>query len=105
MLRQSGGATYSNGRPIRMMGKKIGELRNRMSTDVILKGQLNNGKLLDDLVSWKDNRDILMHAMADGSMSIDEIEKEIYLLGQNGKNLTRNIAAAARRLKKQKLKT
>ncbi|KKM24839.1 hypothetical protein LCGC14_1601060 [marine sediment metagenome] len=62
MLRQSGGASHRNGRPIKMMGPKIGELRNRMSTDVILKGQLNNGQLLDDLVSWKDKRDYLMHA-------------------------------------------
>lgn len=41
-----------------------------------------------------------MHSMADGSLSILQIEKEITILAINGTKLVRDFAAAARRVKK-----
>lgn len=100
ILRSTGGDHYPNGNEIRMMGPKIIEIKSRISSNQILKGHMEAGDLIPRIEQWKDKRNILMHSMADGSLSILQIEKEITILAINGTKLVRDFAAAARRVKK-----
>jgi hypothetical protein len=100
LLRNSGGEFRPNGKPILMMGPKIDELKSRMAGNQILKGHLESDDLISRLETWKDERNTLMHSMADGSLSIADIESKIKNLAETGAKLTRDYASAARRVKK-----
>lgn len=100
LLENSGGVP--NG--IRMMGPKIGELKSRSINDSNLRGHLSPENLLDRLDNWKDQRNLLMHSMADGSLSVDEIESKIKTLAESGSLLVRQFASAARRVKRRAVK-
>lgn len=43
-----------------------------------------------------------MHSMADGAMSLREIDRSAYLLAVRGRKIVREFCAAAQRLKKRK---
>ena len=101
MLRQSGGIGYNGSpNPIRMLGKKVDELRNRGATDKLLDANLEPQSIFD----WAEQRNTLMHSMADGSLSQAEVDKQAYLLAMNGRELVRDVSAAAMRLKKHRTK-
>lgn len=100
LLENSGG--IPNG--IRMMGPKIGELKSRSVCDINLQGQLGPENLLDRQDDWKNQRNLLMHSMADGSLSIGEIESRIRVLAESGSFLVRQFASAARRVKSRATK-
>jgi len=102
ILGSSGGELNSKGKQIKMMGPKIGEIQTRMNSNDILKGHLETKNLIPRLNEWKDKRNALMHSMANGTLSIVKIKKEITLLAYNGIELTRDFASAARRIKKHK---
>ncbi|OBX36752.1 hypothetical protein A8U91_01099 [Halomonas elongata] len=51
-LRQSGGATYANYRPIRMFGKKMQEIRQRKRSDPLLAVYFDD-PLMDRIHQWK----------------------------------------------------
>jgi len=95
LLENSGGVPKG----IRMMGPKIGELKSRAIGDSNLKAHLSPEQLLDRLDDWKDQRNLLMHSMVDGSLSIAEIESRIRVLAEIGSLLVRQFASAARRVK------
>jgi hypothetical protein len=100
LLHNSGGEFKRNGKPILMLGPKIEELKSRMPGNQILFGHLDSDNLISRLENWKDERNTLMHSMADGSLSITDIESKIKKLAETGAKLTRDYAAAARRVKK-----
>jgi hypothetical protein len=101
MLLQSGGIGLNGGSaPIRMLGKKLSELERRAGNDELLKVNLVPSKIRD----WASSRNELMHAMADGSLDQQLIDKNAYLLATSGKALVRDISAAAMRLKKHRAK-
>ncbi|MCP4099542.1 MAG: hypothetical protein GY748_25255 [Planctomycetaceae bacterium] len=100
MLQNSGGATQSNGQPIRMLGPKLTTLQNRTTSDSLLAANFPYTKL----VSWKDRRNSLMHAMAEGTMNIQQIDSDAEALATDGQDLIREICSGATRLKKHRNK-
>lgn len=104
LLRNSGGEFRPNGKPILMMGPKLNELKSRMAGNQILKGHLDSDDLINRLEKWKDARNTLMHSMADGSLTIADIDIKIANLAKTGAKLTRNYASAARRVKRDSRK-
>jgi hypothetical protein len=101
LLRNSGGeGVGGKGKPIRMMGPKLKELKYRAKTDLLLKANFEH----DRLNNWKDDRNNLMHAMADASMTIEQIDQSAKTLAEEGAVLVRDFSAACRRLKKHREK-
>ncbi|UWQ31637.1 hypothetical protein K3555_13650 [Leisingera sp. M527] len=101
MLRQSGGVGEKGSTtPIKMLGPKIKELKRRAVSDGLLQQNLPDTALSE----WSSRRNSLMHAMADGNLSQEEIDKQSYLLATNGKELVKEVSAAAMRLKKHRAK-
>lgn len=97
-LSQSGGIPKRRHKPIRMLGPKVDEIDKRRKKDKLL-----NAYFTDDLMSrikdWKEQRDSLMHSMADGSESIESLNKASCLLAQRAIPLIKLVCAAARTLK------
>ncbi|MGL5468414.1 MAG: hypothetical protein ACRDCT_09555, partial [Shewanella sp.] len=78
-LRQSGGANYKNNKPIRMLGKKMQEITLRKKKDPLLSAYFSD-QLMDRIHKWKEERNNLTHAMADGSKTMIEVDKAAYIL-------------------------
>ena len=95
LLRHSGGVE-KNGKKIRMLGPKLRELKARAATDPLLAANFDH----DAVDEWKERRNELQHAMADGEMSIVEVDKQAKGLATSGKKLVRELAAGAMRFKK-----
>lgn len=104
LLRNSGGIGENNGgssgKPIRMMGPKLKELSRRAKKDELLKANFEH----DNLNTWKESRNNLMHAMGDATMPIADIDTAAKKLAEDGMALVREYAAACRRLKKHREK-
>ncbi len=100
-LKQSGGDKYNNNKPIRMLGKKIEVLQQRKKKDKLLRSYFTDG-LVDNIHRWKEERNDLMHAMADGTKTMMEIDKAAFLLSESAKALVKDVCAAARLLKKNR---
>ena len=101
LLRNSGGeGKNGNSKPIKMMGPKLEELKLRAKRDSLLNANFE----YDKLDSWRYDRNKLMHAMADASMTITQIDISVKVLAEDGAKLVREYAAACRRLKKHRAK-
>lgn len=101
LLRHSGGEFIGGKKkPIQMMGPKLTLLKKRANTDSLLKANFE----YDRLKKWKDDRNNLMHAMADASMTIEQIDEAAKTLAEQGAVLVRDYSAACRRLKKHREK-
>jgi hypothetical protein len=102
LLKNSGGIGEKNGgaggKPIRMMGPKLKELTRRAKKDKLLKENFEHDKLND----WKESRNNLMHAMGDATLTISDIDIAAKQLAKDGRELVREYASAARRLKKHR---
>ena len=110
-LTQSSPTTGSNNSARPMLGDKIQEIRLRRSdpkdqnaTGDKLLGAYFDSDLLDKLHNWKESRNELMHAMADGSKTFRELSKKIYLLSLNSQKLVKDTCNASRLLKKNRSK-
>jgi len=99
LLASSGGIPTTNkGKPI-MMGQKLKTLKDRAdSGDSLLNVNLD----YKAIKAWKDRRDDLMHAMANASKLLTDIDKEAMLLANDGDDLVRAVCAAARRVKRHR---
>jgi hypothetical protein len=102
-LKQSGGSNYANNRPIRMLGKKMQEIRQRKLNDPLLAAYFDDS-LMDKIHQWKEARNDLTHAMADGTKTMVEVDKAAYLLSTSGAKLVNEVCSAAIRLKKNRQK-
>lgn len=102
LLRQSGGEGKNKGvgKPIRMMGPKLNNLCERAKKDALLESCFEYTRLN----KWKNERNDLVHAMADGTLNIEAIDDKIVELAREGVDLARLYTAAARRLKKHREK-
>ncbi|HEX8062502.1 MAG TPA: hypothetical protein VF535_04735 [Allosphingosinicella sp.] len=102
MLRQSGGEGEKKGigKPIRMMGPKLAELKRRARSDQLLTSCFEYARI----EQWKHDRNNLVHAMADGTHDIDTIDALAAALARDGVELARVYTAAARRLKRNRSK-
>ena len=101
LLRSSGGEGQGGpGKPIKMMGPKLRELKIRAKKDELLKANFDH----DPLNLWKNDRNNLIHAMADASMPLDEIDLAAEKLSTEGINLVRDFSSACRRIKKHRSK-
>ena len=104
MLLQSGGDTFAKGKnkgkQIRMMGPKMEILETRSSDDALLDSAFEGIRLK----VWRESRNDLMHAMASGQHSIDQIDKLAKKLASDGVKLARVYATSARWLKKHRAK-
>jgi len=98
-LDETGGAKKANGAPIMMMGPKVGVLRSTMPSNLHLRAAFLDGKLFDELDSWKDQRNTLMHAMADETLDIPAIDELALEVATEGDRLATEFCAACRRLK------
>lgn len=98
MLQNSGGSTQSNGRPIRMLGPKLSMLKTRATTDSLLDVNFPHDAIFD----WKERRNDLMHAMAEGTLDINQIDTAAKSLAEEGQELVRTVSACAMRLKKHR---
>src|SRR5581483_5803626 len=96
LLRNSGGLAGA----VRMMGPKLKELSRRAKYDALLAANFEENRL----DAWREARNELMHAMADATMSIAEIDAGARDLAIEGAALVREYAAACRRLKKHRNK-
>ncbi len=101
LLRSTGGEGVGGpGKPIRMMGPKLKELKYRAKKDELLKANFEH----DRLNAWKEDRNNLMHAMADASMTLAQIDQGAERLSIEGAELVRVFSAACRRVKKHREK-
>jgi hypothetical protein len=101
LMRSTGGiGKGGNGKPIHMMGPKLAELQYRAKSDALLRENFEYTKLK----TWTKARNDLMHAMADASMTIEQIDSAAEALATEGAALVRTYAAACRRLKKHRAK-
>lgn len=100
LLRLSGGDTYASGKAIQMMGPKLKELKARRLSDATLAAVFTDD-LQDRLNNWKNNRNSLMHAMANAVMPIEDIDALAKKIAEQGNTLVRDYCSACYRLKKQ----
>lgn len=89
-------ASSGDSRSLRMMGPKIGELKDRSASDPTLATNFEYMRLN----AWKDARNDLMHAMAEGAMPMSDIDLRAKALANEGAALVRIYSAAARRQKR-----
>ena len=102
LLKSSGGHLKPNSDEIKMLGPKLGKLNERYVTSAILKEHIDRDDILNRINTWKDLRNDLMHSMANGTQTMEEIKAKIKHLAEEGISLVRHTASAARRLKKIK---
>lgn len=98
LLRSSGGegkGKVAGGKPIRMMGPKLEELKWRAKSDSLLAANLD----YTGIKKWKEDRNDLTHAMADASLTLAQIDAAAKKLAQDGAELVRTVSAACRRVK------
>jgi hypothetical protein len=98
-LDETGGAVTKAGNPIRMMGPKIDLLKETLPKNLNLRKAFF-GDIFDRLEAWKEDRNDLMHAMADESRLIPDIDALAQSVALRGRDLARDYSSACRRLKK-----
>lgn len=102
MLTNTGGdgKNKGNGKPIWGFEKKLDTLIDRAQADDLLKQSLPT----DDIDKWRLKRNELIHGMADGSLTIEQIDLQAIELANRGRDFARIYCAAAQRLKKHRTK-
>ncbi len=88
-----------NGNEIKMIGPKIIELENRIIANHQKLISVTYENILDEIKTWKNSRNELMHALAENG-SYDDYFKDIYLLANTGIVLAKKLSTRARKLKK-----
>ncbi len=83
-----------------MMGPKLKELKARRATNATLAGVFTDD-LHDRLDKWKDDRNELMHAMAEAVMTLEDIDALAKDVSEKGGKLVRDFCSACYRFKKQ----
>lgn len=100
MLRSTGGEMTAKKKLIEMLGPKLKALKTRAESDQLLAANLD----YSGLDKWRDDRNKLTHKMAEGSVTIQQIDKDAEQLAKDGVRLVRETSAAATRLKKHRKK-
>ena len=102
MLINSGGEgeDKGGGKPIWGFEKKYKALKKRARKDNLLKQSLPAG----NINTWRKSRNALIHGMADGSLTIEQIDLQALELAHKGKEFAREYCNAAQWLKKHRTK-
>lgn len=112
LLRLSGGVpTEKNGKEVRTIGRKIGEVKKRLGMHAELtqvlpldvkdnKGSKSNS-LIERLNTWKNLRNELMHELGDSTIEISSIDSRSPTLASEGRDVARELSATVYRLKKK----
>lgn len=79
----------------RMLGPKLQELKSRAQNHRLLAANY----VYAELHRWKEDRNDLMHQMADGVLAIEDVDILAEALALEGARLVRTYSAAARRFK------
>lgn len=103
VLKRSGGATNDNGTPIKMLGPKLKTIVRRRSSDPLLRVYFDS-TLIDAIDKWKNERNTLMHAMADAATPMNKLDEQARLLATRGKELIKSVCRHARQLKNNRHK-
>ena len=98
VLKRSGGVLDSDGNPVRMLGPKLKLIRKRRKKDILLQAYFPEA-VLGNIDTWKEERNDLMHAMADASASLPEIDKRAYLMATRGQELVKSVCRHQRQLR------
>lgn len=101
ILHNSGGAYEKPGRLFRNMGRKIGIVLKRKKKDSLLEAYFPDATMAE-LVSWKNARNDLMHAMADGTSPMEDIDTEAQKLSEDGERIAHDFCRRARLLKRNR---
>lgn len=96
MLRLSGGVPPG----IRMMGSKISEVSLRAVSDLLLAANFDEAAMRD----WSTKRNALMHAMAEGALTIQQVDRDAEVLATEGRSLVRTVTTQVMRLKQHRAK-
>jgi hypothetical protein len=100
-LMASGGAHDSRKKLFRTLGRKIGIIEDRAKKDSLLRAYFD-APLIAALTQWKNERDALMHAMADAATPLQVVDKQAYLLATHGKDLVKTACRNVRLLKRNR---
>jgi len=99
LLKSSGGIPVdSHGNQIRMLGAKTKELKKRAKQIPRLKAGVD----FPQLKAWTKNRNDLIHGMAEGSLTVEDIDRIAKKVALDGPVIARGLATTARKLKKYK---
>jgi hypothetical protein len=99
LLRNSGGeGKYGHGKPISTLGRKLEELSKRANKDAVLKANFEH----DRLDAWRQERTNLLRAMAEASLTVQEIDAKAKTLADDGMELVRRYSMACRLLRAQR---
>lgn len=99
ILRSSGGDKHK-GDVIRMLGPKIKEISARIGNGPGKNDVLALAVNVKRAKAWSSSRNSLMHALADGTRTTQQIDQEAHALASEGIELVREVSASARRLKR-----
>ena len=103
ILSASGGAHEKN-KPSRIMrnfGRKLDVIDQRRIRDSLLAVYFSDS-LMTGLRNWKNERNDLMHAMADASVPLTDIDRLAHLLAIDGRNHVKEVCRATRLLKRNR---
>lgn len=101
-LDKTGGVpTTKKGKPINMLGPKIKALRDRLGENALLRGAMLDGRVLDDVETWKEARNPLMHALAEEAEPWTALAPQAEELARSGERAARDLADAVSRLRAQ----
>jgi hypothetical protein len=108
LLSQTGGNKILNAKknkdnykPVRTLGRKIKELKKRLLLDELLRKRIKP-EIIEQLTTWTDSRNVLMHSMADGGLTLSEVQSKIEYLAKSGQLISQKMAAESRLIKKKK---
>lgn len=103
ILHNSGGAYEKPGRLFRNMGKKVAIIIERKKADRLLEAYFPDATMTE-LVKWKDDRNDLMHAMADGTSPMPDIDVVAQKLSADGERIAHDFCRRARLIKRNRSK-
>jgi|ERR1051326_3116591 hypothetical protein len=103
ILHRSGGAHEKKHKTklMRNFGRKLEVIDKRRKRDSLLKVNFSDSSI-KALKTWKDERNDLMHAMANAAIPLSTIDTKARLLATNGRVLVKEMCRAQRRLKKHR---
>lgn len=103
ILSASGGAHEKN-KPSKLMrnfGRRLRVIDERRKKDNLLKAYFPDS-LISTLTKWKNERNDLMHAMANAAVPLSDIDKLAYLLATNGQKHVKEVCRVTRLLKRNR---
>ena len=101
LLEKTGGLLQN---PRASIEAKLKELEKRSKTDHGLSHISEFPDILDEVRTWKDSRNPLMHQMVDVPKDWEDIDSDAKVLAENGRRLLGRYSSAAMKLRKWKTK-